>query len=63
MMRVNSNLTVVDKIDDDPIRSVSHKMQADDIGDVSIWAWWLWQSAEKRCDIVKIFDASESNGC
>ena len=47
MMRANSDVTVVGKINEDPILSVSDILQADDLRDVRIGARRLWQCVKE----------------
>ena len=61
MIRVNSDVTVVGKLNNDPIRSFSQILQADDLRNVSMGSRRLWQRAEKRGNLIIVLDAAETH--
>ena len=61
MVRVNSDVTMTSKINNDPIRSIPRVLQADDLRNVGIGSRRLRQSAEKRGNLVIVLDTAETH--
>lgn len=52
-------MTIIDKIHDNRVSSVSHVLYADNLGDVGIGLWTGWQPTKERGDLIVVLDATE----